>query len=281
MGLLSINYGWFQADLDWQFIWNLWPTLLVLWGLSFLLPKGFQAVAAVLTVVGVFLFILAGTQRLNSGWQKNARGVVNQEFSAELQPESSSARLEFDSGAGEFIIAGPTAKLLSAKTSSTIGQYRLDQSGSGSETNLRLVMESGGYFRLGKNQNRAEMSLNENPVWDLALNLGAASGNFDLSGYKVRKTIIRSGASSLDLKMSDKLDISEADVETGASSVKILVPASAGVEVVADTGLASKDFQGFDRVTENLYRTPNFETAQKKIRLNIRAGASSIEIQSY
>ncbi|MGE5392675.1 MAG: LiaF transmembrane domain-containing protein [Candidatus Saccharibacteria bacterium] len=278
---LSVNFGWFKINYDWSTVWNLWPLLLILWGLTFLLPRPFRGIIATLTVLGLCVLAFAGFQRFNYGWQINPKAVINQQLSAEKPQGIARANLEFDSGAGEFIISGTTEKLLAADTASSIGRYRLDQSFSGDVESLRLVMESGGYFRLGRNRNRVDLSLSPDPVWDLTINVGAASGNFDLSGYKVNRTLIKSGASSLTLKLSGALPEAYAEVDTGASSIRIQVPQDVAMEIQADTGLARSEFQGLEQVSDGLYRSQGFDSAAKKIHIKLRAGASNLEVTKY
>lgn len=282
LAVLSVNFGWFNWSFDWSFVWNLWPTLLILLGLSFLLPRPLSGLLRLLAVIGLCVLVFVGIERLAEGWQRVQRGVSNQELRSSGQVPGR-ASFEFDSGAGDFSISGTSDDLVYAKTATTIGNYRLDESEEGDLRRTRLVMDSRGYFRLGRNQNKAEVSLSPDPVWDISVNIGAAAGSFDLSGHKVAKTTIKSGASSLELKLSDLLDESLAEIDAGASSVTILVPQTAAVELAAETGLASRELPAeLKRVGDGtLYRTEGFDDAAKKIRLRVRAGVSSVRLERY
>ena len=61
----------------------------------------------------------------------------------------------------------------------------------------------------------------------------------------------------------------------------MIVPETSGCEVKLEGALNSKDFAGFKKVSSDLYRTANFDTASKKIFINIDSGVSSLNVDRY
>jgi hypothetical protein len=45
--------------------------------------------------------------------------------------------------------------------------------------------------------------------------------------------------------------------------------------------LSSKDFDDFTKINSNLYRSHNFDSAKKKVYLDIETGISSIHVSRY
>src|SRR3989339_288915 len=137
------------------------------------------------------------------------------------------------------------------------------------------------YVFNGKIKNKVNISLNTNPVWDLNFEVGAASTEFDLRPYKVDDVDIDIGAASLKIYLGDLNDTTNIEIDAGASSIEILIPESSGCELNADVTLSSKDFDRFNKVGKELYRTENFDCSTKKIFLNIDSGVSSVKIRRY
>jgi hypothetical protein len=68
-------------------------------------------------------------------------------------------------------------------------------------------------------------------------------------------------------------------IEVGLGSVIIEVPDNVAVEVRSQSSfLSSLNLHGFDRISENLYRSGNWETANKRIYLEIEVGLGSVDI---
>jgi len=136
-------------------------------------------------------------------------------------------------------------------------------------------------LRKGSFKNKMEMSLNAEPIWNMNFDLGAAAIDFDLSPYKVSTLKLDMGAASLDLKIGDKYPETIIDIDAGASSVDIEVPESSGCEIKSDVSLSSKHFNGFNKISKDLYKTDNFDSAKNKIYIRIDAGVSSIDVRRY
>jgi hypothetical protein len=102
-----------------------------------------------------------------------------------------------------------------------------------------------------------------------------------LSPYKVENLNVEGGASSINLKLGDKLPISNVKVNAGAASIEIDVPKSAGVEIKTETVLTSRNFEGFNKISKGHYKTENFATAASRIIIEVDAGVSSLNISRY
>jgi hypothetical protein len=125
------------------------------------------------------------------------------------------------------------------------------------------------------------MRLNDNPIWDIKVEMGAGEADFDLTSYKIRSLRFEGGAASFQAKLGSKESKTDVFVETGVASVEIDVPKSAGCRIVVDSGLSSKDFSGFTKQSDGTYKTDNYNTALNKININLKGGLSSFEVRKY
>ena len=295
LGLLILLYNLNAIYFDLSNIWRYWPIVIILWGVSYftknVILKGFIAGAAAI-VLAVTLFAA-----FNSSFYffNDAFSIHDSDFNLTFDgnsdtsnytesftPDIKNAKFELKAGAGAFLIRDSTDDLISAVAQGYKNNYEMTRNDSDSNTVVKMKMLKRSFtFGDGHNKNKLILRFNTAPVWDLNFDIGAASSDFDLSSFKIDNVNINTGAASLKLKLGDKVDVSKVRVKAGASSIEIEVPDSAGCEIRTSTALSSRNFDGFDKIDSNLYRTDNFDSAKKKIYLRIDTGISSIHVSRY
>jgi hypothetical protein len=122
--------------------------------------------------------------------------------------------------------------------------------------------------------------LNENPVWNIRLNLGAMSSKLYFDKFKVKSFDMNAGASKSYIKFGSLYDSVYVSIDAGASSLKIAIPENAGCRVAGETALFSKSLNGFEK-RNGIYETPNFESADVKFFVEIDGGVSKLKIVRY
>jgi len=60
-----------------------------------------------------------------------------------------------------------------------------------------------------------------------------------------------------------------------------LVPTASAVEINTSTILASKDFDGFNKIKNGLYQTPNYSDSANHIYIDIDAAVSELKVERY
>lgn len=288
------NLGFF--DFSFRAIFDMWPALLVLWGISMLPIKG--GLKTTLSVATVLLTVFVATTRDYSGhWSNNfgprvhmgnfdwqdfeddenfSDDVYSFAFTEDYNESIEVAVLNMDIAAGKFRIEGITDFLIDFEAESTIGQYDKEIMKNGSTTEIYVRLKDG-RFRSGKNRNRAYIMLNNQPTWEMKLDVGAADFMADLRDFKISRVEIDGGASAIKLKIGDKQEETSIDIESGASAVKIYIPESAACEVISNTVLSNLDLDGFIKDGKT-YRTPNFEEAKQKIYIELDAAISAVNV---
>jgi hypothetical protein len=266
-------------------LWKFWPLVLILIGVSTIFRDQkfrwiFSGSAGLL--VGLISFSIAnhGCDVMENEWNDDTK-FIHQKFVEDYQPATTSATLLFEAGAGTFTIGDTTGSLIVAECESSVGRYALSKEDSGSAKYLSLGMENTSVHWRGHMRNTVDVQLNPLPVWDMIFKVGAAKIDFDLSMYTIRKVTFEGGASTVELKLGDRSDETIVDIETGVSSITVMVPVTVDCEIRTDAALSSKDFEGFTKTEPGTWRSDEYGSKKKKISLNIEAGISSIHVERY
>ncbi len=284
IGILILLSGYIEFECGFGDLWKLWPLFIVLIGINLMLKNTTaKAILSGLTAL-VLAFTLFASVISFFGWIKddvefqidheNTFDVSN--YSTEFEKGIKNASLHVEAGAGAFTINDTTSFLFTADVEGKNSSYSLTSDIQESNADLNFKMKSRKFFI--KRKNRVEMKLNPVPVWDLKFDMGAVAADFDVSGFNVRKLDIQMGAASLVLKLGSINAESHINIDAGASSIEISIPEDAGCEIKADASLSSKEFIGFTKISEHLYKTKDFDAAKKKIYLDIDSGISSIKV---
>ena len=291
--ILLKNIGLLYIDL--ANIWKFWPLVIILWGISYFtksqIVKGFIAgIAAIILAVALFAFFNSSYNFICNAFSikdDDFNFTINENTDTSNYNESYSSKIKscefnLNAGAGAFIINDSTDDLMNAVTQGVKNNYEFTRQDAGDKSTVTMTMKKRQFvFNDEHNKNKTLIKLNTSPVWDLNLDVGAAAIDFDFSPFKTDKIDIKMGAAALKVKLGNKLNATNFHLKAGVSSVDILVPESSGCEIRCNTALSSKAFDDFIKVNSNLYKTDNFDTARKKIYLDIDTGISSIHVSRY
>lgn len=297
LGALILINNFQSINLDWHSIWKYWPAAIILVGVSIIskdliLKSIFSGLAALVLSISIF----ASVKTFGDCTGDNFRIVFDEDeeydstsladtnyYFFNTEDEIKHAKLSFDAGAGSFNLINPTdSSIFFSKVSGKDKNYTLISKVEGSTADLEMEMKQS-RFNISKNnvKHKVNLSLNTKPEWELYFDIGAAAIDLDLSPYLVQKVDINMGAASLKIKFGDLNKETKFYVDAGASSMEISVPENVGCEIRTDFSLSSKEFERFNKIDSDLYRTDNFNQAEKKIYLYINSGVSSIKVSRY
>jgi hypothetical protein len=298
IGILFMLNNFGVLEFGVRTLFNLWPLILILWGISILpISDGIKvaALVAVLAVTVIFFNRLAD----KSSWMHfhNFRGFSSHDWEDDedststynYQPQNLSVPfdsltgkgvLSLDAAAGNFNIQGVTSDFLSFNKTGEIGNYSLTTSSENGRKKINLALEKTG-VRHSVKENNVEIKLSDKPAWNLDFDIGAAEINMDLRDYRIDTTNIDAGASSIDIKIGSKNPLTVMTFNAGASSIKVGIPKESGCQIKSESFLISKEFEGFTKKGDGIYQTANFASAKNKIYLTIKTAISQIEITRY
>lgn len=289
------NLGWF--DFSFKALFDMWPALLIIWGISMLpIKSGLKTILSIVTVLLAFGISTTHdysdhwTSRLNRhvkirniDWDdKNNKNDDRTElytytFTEDYDSSIETAVLNMDIAAGKFYIDESTENLIAFESENNFGQYKREVMKNGSTTEIYITLDQEGRIHTGTNKNRASIKLNPEPTWEMKLDVGAADFNCDLRDFKVGLIDIDGGASAIKIKIGDKQLETNIKIESGASAVKIYIPENAGCELISNTFLSDLGLDGFIK-NGKTYRTPNFEESTQKIYIEMDAAVSALDV---
>ncbi|SDE22235.1 hypothetical protein SAMN04487996_10490 [Dyadobacter soli] len=308
-------------NIDWDLALPYWPVLLILAGAILMAAgreRGSGGIVALLITLAVFGGVVNKTHQAfdnhgdhwNFGWDdddhdygyhhdddddekdedyqkehwKNGDRPINGSYNYEMEDFIQKANFNLEGGAGSFSLNGNTAKLFEAATTSTIVGFKSTTSVNklNNSASVTLKMEEGNVkLKDGEMSNQAKIHLNDKPVWNIDLGIGAGKGDFDFSNYKVEKLKVSTGVADMDIRLGDKMPTANVDIEAGVASVTLEIPESVGCEMRMDGALNAKNMEGLSKVGNGYYRTSNFDTAAKKVIVHYEGGLTSINIKRY
>ena len=111
IGLLWLLDHFMQLFVDWNYLWKLWPVVIILWGASLMIMKpGIRGIlvgfTAFLLALALFTSVKYGCLHVGHGieWQLMTTLVANKfgtnEYSEPYENNYSKATLNFNAGAG-------------------------------------------------------------------------------------------------------------------------------------------------------------------------------------
>ena len=302
--LIGRNIG--IIDFDWFNILRLWPLLFILWGLSVLPIRETIKTGVLIILLGGATWFVLEAPRSHSPWdvfsnfdnstysyeRSEQKGEHVGEATADFLKNQrritipyadtiKNARLEMDAAAGKFIINDTSSNLLTFLQKGTYGyhyQYFINRTNH--NVNITFSEKDERIFH-NNNHKEVTIALNPAPLWDIDLNAGASSVNYDLSNFRVRKVSLDGGAGSFKITLGDKYPDVKINIDAGASAITIKVPQSTGCDLEITAVMSGKHLSGFEKISSGHYQTANYDTAKNKIHLNVDAAVSSFRIIRY
>jgi hypothetical protein len=305
-------------NIEWSYILPYWPVLLILAGGLLLASGGRRGATGGLVGLLITLAVFGGivnrtdraldSDRWNFGWNDfddwdddhndrdrhrdrnhnrergNRTKPVDAHYKHDMEHFIQKANFNLEGGAGTFTLKGTTSKLFEADTHTQIVGFTSNTSTNklNNSATVRLKMGEGNIsIKNGEIKNEAKIKLNENPVWNIDLGIGAGKGNFDFSNYKIESLKVSTGVADMDIRLSDKLPSTNVKIESGVASITLEIPSSVGCEMRIDGALNAKSLEGLDKVNNNLYRSAGFAQAEKKIIIDFEGGLTSVNIRRY
>lgn len=298
IGSIFLLENFDQIEFYWSSVWRFWPVIFILIGANMLLSRfgnksSAPYIIGAITVLTLGLIAYQGTRPdRGRSWmdfhyendqdEKNDSSSANTKFS-ETYEGSQNARLNIQGGATSFRLTDTTSNLFEASLKQRFAKFTLNKTIIDSIEVLNFRMRDGkqNWNLDNVEDNITQIQLNNIPVWDIKIEMGAGEAIFDLSNYKVKKLVFEGGAASFEAKLGSGFPLTEVEVETGVANVEIEVPDSSGCRIDVDSGLSSKDFIGFIKQADGTYETSNYSTAPNKINISLKGGLSSFEVKKY
>jgi hypothetical protein len=278
----------------WGSVSRFWPVVFILIGMNMLMSRlENKKLVAPLVALTTFLVLgvigYQGLQPSKSSWiiinnDDNDNDTLAYNRANFIEPYQGSERVELNlfGAATSFRLSESTTNLFEADVNQRFGKYTLKKSKSDSLEVLNFKMrDDKRIIHDDWDANKSIIRLNSLPIWDINIEMGAGEVRFDLTPFKVNSLNFKGGAASFEAEIGTKQPLTNVSVEAGLASVKIIVPSESGCKIDVDSGLSSKDFIGFNKMSDGSYETSNYSTAKNKVNIQLEGGLSSFEVIRY
>ncbi len=187
-------------------------------------------------------------------------------------------------GAGELRIddrAGP-GELLNGAFGGGVEQ-RTRRDGGETAVELRLPAQNIPFFWFPAGPQELNWTIGLNPEVEtrLELEVGASRNLLDLTNLRVVELRLQTGASASEIDLPARAGRTAAVVKAGAASVVMRVPQGVAARIRATGGLAdiNVDTARFPRTGGGDYRSPDYDTAENRLDLEIETGVGSVQVR--
>ncbi|HAJ32777.1 MAG TPA: hypothetical protein DCK79_05330 [Candidatus Atribacteria bacterium] len=294
----------------WSNIIKLWPLLLVSWGISLILrEKSLSFLGPLIIFLGIILGVVASYMGIGlEGEMVREVKTLSREIVVEVEKapeietpsetevtpetestqqveispevkeyskiEKASIKLKFD--VGTLNIDESTPLLYECISHYRYKEFEPFEKYSTTEKEANILIYHSSVKGNSRNpKNKWQLKLNNQLIYDLNIETGAVNMDCNLSGFKVEKLYIESGASNINLvipKYNSKIII-----DTGVSNIDIAIPRNVGTTVNIDSGIAIKDLDDFIK-RDSMYISNNYNESEFKTEIEIDCGVSNIDI---
>ncbi|MBY0244663.1 MAG: DUF5668 domain-containing protein [Sphingobacteriaceae bacterium] len=296
MGSVLLLENFDVIEFYWRNVWQFWPLFLIISGVAMLFKNRENNIStyisvSILIISLLFLFYKGQQKPKESNWfDKNFEDGIDiniddkpqvKEFLFEPFDGDTTKKVIFNitGGGTSFYLDGETDSLVFADISRKKGRFILSSVKTATENTVNFKMKEKNHrLNFGGNQNDVNLKLNTKPIWDFNVKLGAGEFKFDMTNYKVNTFNFEGGASEVDLNIGSLLPNSYVNIQSGVAAIDIAIPAQSGCRIKTNTGLSSKDFEGFTKMENGFYETDDFEKAKNKIYINLDGGLSRFQV---
>ncbi len=272
------NMGVIDVDL-FALLARFWPLLLIAAGIDLLLGRrsGMGATLALLALAFLLLMIwrpafwsgVAGGQETQAVAQ--ALGDVEQ-AEVRIEPNINSLRLQ-STPDRDVLVEGQVAHSRSQR----IVEEQHERGGTAyytlrAERNTSFVP-----IGVGGSDNDWELRLNSQVPIALYVNTGVGSAELDLENIRLTLLDLTTGVGSAEITLPGRGEFDVA-VEAGVGSITLRVPDSLAVRIHAEAGLGSVNVPGSFSESDNVYLSPDFDSAQHRAEITLQGGVGSIDV---
>lgn len=277
---LAKNTGHLPLDLNIN-MFQLWPLLIITLGLSLLSGRGLVS-----NSIGILTFCIASIIVAILLFNGGSSGVVewkNVPIEIEKEEGINFAAIHIITGVSEINIKGGSEKLVEGNFQTDFMKLQKSSKveNKAQKVKIEIQKDDDWYKFLNNRGNRMDINLDSQVPMDLYFETGAAKARIDLSDVMVRTLDIKTGVSSLDLILGDKMEKTDVKLEAGVSEIKISLPKTVGARIKIDSGISLKELNDFEKTGEKEYQTSNYDLADKKIEMDLDIGITDLKINRF
>lgn len=127
-----------------------------------------------------------------------------------------------------------------------------------------------------------DLEISDRMPTEFNINSGASKLDLDFSYVNLKKLNINSGASAVKVKLGNKSDNLDAEINCGASDIIIMVPKDFGIKIDSNSVLLGRDLTDLDlEQNKNSYSSKDYDSKTKKLNIKLSSGVSKLSVKQY
>jgi hypothetical protein len=281
LALLLRNLGFLPPDIIGQ-MWRLWPLLVIAWGIQIMAGRRGMGLATVLIIL--LLLAAAGAFFLVPVHCDWSAPVLRREHAEPLQGVAQAeVVLDFAAGTlrlGALPAASPYLSHLAVRGDAP--QVTFARRGPANAVS--------GQLEIRRRHAPRHVLIDTNPVarWDLNLSTNlplaldittaASSGRLDLRHLNVHELDLTVNAGHGELYLPERDGRTEVEIEANAANVNIVLPHDVAAQITVSAHVSVVRVDGEWERKGEVYTSPNFAAAERRIELHINANASRVHV---
>jgi len=282
LGILLLLHNLGLVDWNvWVAIARLWPLILIALGLELILGRGSISRSIVIIII---LVIISGLALRHP----TARGAVTRTRVDKPLSGVASAEIEIDMGVGALYLSSlpDSSDLISGTVDTAVGEW-LTQDFNITANKARLVLGTENenffadfnFFGLGRSPVRKwDLALNESIPVNLDIRTGVGEARIDLERVMATDVEVRTGVGKTDLTLP-ATGRAKVTLSGGIGETIIHIPRGVAARIRTKTGIGSVQVYGNYTRLNNDYVSPDFDTAENRVELDVKGGIGSIRIE--
>jgi len=291
--LLGVNMGYLSSDV-WVNVLNLWPVLLIVWGLNIILRNtSLQFISYLSPVILILAFTYAATwapvENESGGWhlpsylglpEPGSRTMTEYTYDFERTEDVHELNVEFDLGAASLDVKSSfEGALIDVEIKANTGEPTVNFELDGNMLNMYAASPS----HQGKWGNFKEEWSVQLPVGiplSLDLDVGALSCELDLEDMLLSHLDIDAGAVSIGASLpAPDVEGYTVNIDMGASDLDLSFPAGTPLRIKAESALSATNFKKAGlKKTGGYWCSEAYEAGTPFVDLSITSGVASIDV---
>lgn len=286
---LGINFGYINPEV-WPSLWRFWPTIFILFGVVMLARRFMPKKISIALIVAILALVTVGAVVIAGGVESRKTDAADNtntiKIDEPLSADTKKLDIDVKLGAQELEIDSLSSGLVSGNINTVNGnaKYNLTYSGDNADLKIYQQWSPRNWFRRGgNNKSQSQFDItNQLPV-NIMLSMGASKIDADFSKILVNRLTLKTGAINGKVKIGDRQSNVNVDVNTGASDITIYIPVSSGLQVTNNSGITKIKYDKIEMsgAGGDKSASSGFEAKDKKVYVNIKAGASSVTFVGY
>jgi predicted membrane protein len=274
---LLANLGYLTLNV-WRLIITLWPLLLVAFGFDILIGRR-SLVASLIGLVAI-LAILAGALWVLGVRVDRGQQLAGQEISQPIDG-AERARIILDPAVGNLHVQSLSGSdaLITGTVSSGRG-VGIEQNLSRNDGEATYTLSGFGATTVSPLDGDAwdwELSLTSQIPLSLKVSLGAGASDIDLTNLELDGLEVSMGVGQTKVTLPDE-GLIQGKVDGAIGQTLVYVPEGVGLRLISDTGIATVSVPtGYTR-NEDVYTSPNYNSAESSVELNVSQAIGVISV---